>query len=173
MGKSLLEPIHNISLYDFAAISARVASGNSQVEILNAIGIEPDFYEEAAALWVARMREDESSILSTEFGQYFSKVNEHPKLGTPKFNISDAGIANLEKLKTDPYFYQELLGAKTAAYEYGLDGAQWILENYGVTLVDFQRIESQWKQEIDKNEVRFAKFQEEKHAEYAKKFATK
>lgn len=173
MGNSLVEAIHGISLYDYAAISARLAAGNPKVEILNAMGIELDIYEEAAKLWVERMQEDKSDLVSKEFGQYFSKVNEHPKLGTPKFNISEVGIANLEKLKTDPYFFEELCGAKKAAYEYGLDGAHWIFDNYGITLVDFQLVENQWNQTIDKREVHFSKFQVDKQVEYAKKFAAK
>ena len=172
MGKSLLELIHGVSLYDYAAISSKLAAGNSQIEILNAMGFEAEIYEKAASLWQARMQEDKTNGISMEFGQYFSKVNEHPKLGKLQNIVFEKGIANLEKLKTDLYFFEELSVAKTVAYEYGLDGAQWILENYGITLVDFQLVESQWKQTFDKNDLRSAKFQQEKQAEFAKKFAT-
>lgn len=171
MGKSLLELIHGVSLYDYAAISSKLTAGNSLVEILNAMGFEAEIYEKAAALWVVRMQEDKTNAISMEFGQYFSKTIF---CNFPNFGCSftfEKRIANLEKLKTDRYFFEELSVAKTAAYEYGLDGAHWVLENYGITLVDFQLVESQWKQTFDKNDLRSSKFQQEKQAEYAKKFA--
>ena len=58
MSNPLLEPIHGVSLYDYAAVSAKIASGIDPKAIYKALGIESAVYEEASALWVTRMQED-------------------------------------------------------------------------------------------------------------------
>ena len=76
----------------------------------------------------------EAASFFFRFGKCFGKVESHPKLGHLQPNVSQEGIENLEKLKTDRYFYEELCGARIAAYQYGLDGAQWIQDNFGINL---------------------------------------
>ena len=175
MSNPLLEPIHGVSLFDYAAISSKMASGISQDELLKTLGIETAVFEEAAALWIARMQEDSSFEVSIKFGAHFAEVDSHPVLGNIKPVLSQDGADNLEKLKTDHYFYQELCGARQAAYEYGMDGAQWILENYGITLGDFQGVAMQWmevrNQSSNDEILHFVKYMTEKQEEYAAKFA--
>ena len=179
MSNPLLEPIHGVSLYDYAGISAKMAAGISEDEIFKALGIEATIYQEASALWIARMQEDKTFGVSMEFGKCFGKVESHPKLGHLHPNVSQEGIENLEKLKTDRYFYEELCGARIAAYQYGLDGAQWIQDNFGINLGDFQAVAMHWMQVQNdqmakgnhKYALEVATFQQEKQAEYAKKFA--
>ncbi len=80
MSNPLLEPIHGVSLQDYGAISAKLAAGMSQSEIAKALGIEEALLEEASALWVTRMQEDESFEVTTKFGEYFGQADQHPKL---------------------------------------------------------------------------------------------
>jgi hypothetical protein len=179
MSNPLLEPIHGVSLYDYATISAKIASGISQEDILKALGIENAVYEEASALWVTRMQEDKNFEIITVFGQYFGEADNHPKLSGLKPQTSAEGNANLEKLKTDRHFYEELCGARIAAYQYGYDGAQWILDNFGITLGDFQSVAVQWANASQAEahsdnyeQVHYwANFQQQKQTEYAEKFA--
>ncbi len=144
MSNPLLEPIHGVSLQDYSAVSAKIASGIAEADILKALGIEKAVFDEASALWIARMQEDSTFEVSILFGQYFGESDQHPKLGNLKAEVSEEGKANLEKMKTDRYFREELNGARQAAYVYGLDGAQWILNNFGISLGDFQTVEMQW-----------------------------
>jgi hypothetical protein len=179
MSNPLLEPIHGISLYDYAAVSAKMASGIDPKEIYKALGIEPAVFEEASALWVTRMQEDSTFEVTILFGQYFSEADKHPKLNGLQAEVSEEGKANLEKLKTDRYFYEELNGARQAAYEYGYDGAQWIQDNFGISLGDFQAIAMKWS-EVQAAEIHtntdnihhFVDYQQKKQAEYAAKFAS-
>ncbi|MDR0800942.1 DUF6620 family protein [Fluviicola sp.] len=174
MSNPLLEPIHGVSLQDYAAISAKLVSGVAQADILNALGIEPAVYEEASALWVTRMQEDQTWEVTTLYGQYFGNADQHPKLSGLNVAISEEGQANLDKLNTDRYFYEELCGARQAAYQYGLDGAQWIQENFGINLGDFQAVAMKWMevQNADWDSVpHFASYQQQKQAAYAAKFA--
>jgi hypothetical protein len=179
MSNPLLEPIHGVSLYDYAAISAKLASGTGEKEILEALGIERAVYEEASALWVTRMQEDSTFEVSILFGKYFGEANNHPKLSGLKTQVSEAGAANLEKLRTDRYFYEELCGARQAAYAYGYDGSQWIQDNFGINLGDFQMVAMKWMEiqseemqngETD-NVLHFTDYQQQKQQEYSEKFA--
>lgn len=179
MSNPLLEPIHGVSLYDYAAVSAKMATGIDPKEIYKALGIEPAVFEEASALWVTRMQEDSTFEVTILFGQYFSEADKHPKLNGLQAEVSDEGKANLEKLKTDRYFYEELCGARQAAYEYGYDGAQWIQDNFGISLGDFQAVAMKWSEVQAQDMINntdsihhFVDYQQKKQAEYAAKFAT-
>lgn len=175
MSNPLLDPIHGVSLQDYAAISAKIAAGVSEKDICKALGIELAIYQEASALWISRMQQDETWELTTLFGQYFGDADNHSKLSTLKPEAGDTNVENLERLKTDRYFYEELNGARTAAYNYGIDGAQWIQDNYGINLGDFQSVGMQWmekrNEEDDEMILHYAKYMQEKQEEYAAKFA--
>lgn len=179
MNNPLLEPIHGVSLFDYAVVCAKLGAGIPQTDILRILGVEAAVYEEASVLWVARMQEDSTWQVTTEFGKYFGEVDNHPKLKNLKANTSTEGNENLEKLKSDRYFYEELCGARIAAFNYGLDGSQWIQDNYGINLGDFQTVASQWgnvqKEEMDnenyENIQHFSNYQQEKVTQYSEKFA--
>lgn len=179
MSNPLLEPIHGVSLYDYATVSSKMASGLTQEEILKALGIENAVFEEASALWVSRMQEDKDFTVINHFGQYFAEADSHPKLSGLQAGTSAEGSAHLEKLKTDRHFYEELCGARTAAYQYGYDGAQWVMDNYGITLGDFQSVAMQWMsgqneemlKDNGKQVLYWANYQQQKQEEYAQKFA--
>lgn len=172
----LLEPVHGINLRDYSAICAKLGSGVDENDIYKAFGIDATIWGEINTVWPARMAEDTTFSIAVLFGQYFGEADQHPKLQGVKSNLSEEGEANLERLKNDVYFYYELSGARQAAYEYGLDGAQWILENFGIGLGDFQSVAMKYmelqNQNFDSNYVREClDYQDEKQAEYAEKFA--
>lgn len=172
----LLEPVHGINLRDYSAICAKLGSGVDENDIYKAFGIDSTIWGEINTVWPARMAEDTTFSIAVLFGQYFGEADQHPKLQGVKSNLSEEGEANLERLKNDVYFYYELSGARQAAYEYGLDGAQWILENFGIGLGDFQSVAMKYmelqNQNFDSNYVREClDYQDEKQAEYAEKFA--
>lgn len=172
----LLAPVHGISLRDYSAICAKLGSSVAEEDIYNAFGIDATIWGEINAIWPARMAEDTTFSVSVLFGQYYGEADQHPKLQGLKSNLSEEGAANLERLKNDVYFYYELTGARQAAYEYGMDGAQWILDNFGIELGDFQSVAMKYmeiqNQNFDSNYVRECMdYQDEKQQEYAKKFA--
>jgi hypothetical protein len=172
----LLQPIHGITLKDYGAISAKMASGVDEATICNVLGIEPAVFQEVNAIWCQRMQEDTSFTVTTLFGQYFGEAESHPKLGQLSTNITEEGQVNLEKMKSDRYFYEELCGARQAAYEYGMDGAQWILENFGIGLGEMQSVAMKYMEEQNKNFdsnaiTHYLNYQNEKTKEYAARFA--
>jgi len=174
--EALLQPVHGITLQDYSAASGKMAAGVSVADICNALGVELPIWDEASTVWVSRMQQDSTFTVITYFGQYFAEADQHPKLGGLTAGaLSAEGEANLAQLKSDRYFYEELCGARQAAYEYGLDGAQWIQDNYGINLGDFQAVAMQWmnvrNNESSEDILHYADYMREKQKAYAAKFA--
>ncbi|MDR2157332.1 MAG: hypothetical protein LBO81_06090 [Clostridiales Family XIII bacterium] len=175
MAKDYLEPIHGISLRDYAAMAKRIAQGVDEEPIFRAMGIDRAIWDEINTLWPQRMAEDETFEVTILYSQYFADETPHPKLDAVKADISAEGAANLERVKADRYFYEELSGAREAAFEYGLDGSQWLLETFGINLADFQAAAMKHGEEnfrIDPEQLReYLDYQCEMKAKYAEKFA--
>ncbi|MDR2087961.1 MAG: hypothetical protein LBP73_01225 [Clostridiales Family XIII bacterium] len=174
MDKDYLEPIHGISLQDYAAMAKRMVQGVDETLIFEAMGIDRAIWDELNTLWPQRMAEDPSFQVSVLYSQYFSEES-HPKLDGIRADVSSEGAANLERIKTDRYFFEELAGARNAAYEYGLDGAQWILDNFGINLADFQSVSMRYGEENQRigteAMLAYLHYQDEKKEEYAERFA--
>lgn len=171
----LLAPIHGFDLKDYTAICSKLASGVPEEDILKALGIEAVIWEELNTLWPKRMQEDTSFTVATLFGQYFALANEHPVLGSLDA-ASGAGGENLQRLAQDRYFYEELSAAREAAYEYGLDGAQWMLDEHGVSLSDFQGVAMQWMEHRNRTwdhdlEMQYQAHHQQMKQQYAQRFA--
>jgi hypothetical protein len=154
-----------------------LAGGTNEEQICAAMGIDRAVWDEVNTLWTQRMTEDKTFELIRLYGEYFARGVTNPKLINLEANISPEGKINLERIKTDRYFYEELCGARNAAYTYGLDGAQWILENFGITLGDFQSVGMQYMSKRNEGEedwaqtAEYLEYQQEKQKEYEAKFA--
>lgn len=144
----LLAPVHGITLEDYSAACAKIGSGLSETDIAKALGVELPVWEEANLLWPERMKQDATYHIVTLFGQYFGAADQHPKLGNLKPELSAEGSGNIEKIKADKDFYQELEVARQVAYDYGHDGAQWIADQYGISIGDFQIAAAKWSEQI-------------------------
>ncbi|MGP2569681.1 DUF6620 family protein [Ornithobacterium rhinotracheale] len=141
----LLQPIHGISLEDYAAAAAKMASGATEDEVAKALGVERPQWDEANQLWQTRMQQDSDFTLIGLYGQYFATASSHPKFQNMESDSSTpANPENLARINEDVDFYAELAGAMQAAYEYGIDGAQWLRENYGLSIGDFQSVAMKW-----------------------------
>lgn len=80
MSNSLLEPIHGVSLYDYAAVCAKMSPGIDTDDICNALGIDPRIFEKASAAWIARMQKDKTLEVAELFSKYFCEADLHPRL---------------------------------------------------------------------------------------------
>lgn len=173
----LLEPIHGVSLQDYAAISYYVASGSDFNAMIEQLGIDYAIYQEANTLWAKRMQEDESFTVTNLFSQYYNSADQHPKLKAVAVELSPKGKETIEKMMSDRFFYEELCGARIAAYEYGLDGSQWIMDNYEVSLGEFQKVATYHMEQDNKHilmedQKKYGDYQDKMTEEYKKKFAT-
>jgi hypothetical protein len=178
MSNKLLEPIHGISLQDYVAITKSMTAGIAPDLIYKAMGINEAIFDEINEAWPKRMAEDESYEITMLFSQYYADETPHPRLAHLSAEISEEGAENLERLKTDRYFYEELSAARDAAFAYGIDGAQWMLDTFGINLADFQTVAMQvWaardldSAENSEEQLEFAHYRSEKKEEYEAFFA--
>ena len=165
----LLEPIHGISLYDYAAGVVKIGSNIPEVDVLKALGVDKPQWDEANLIWNQRMEQDTEMTVMTLYSQYFTKINEHPTLGNNgNLSADTASNPNLERLKTDEHFFYDLAAERDAAIEVGKDGAQYILDKYGIGIVDFQAQAVIWTR--SGNYSSMITYQMEKKEEYLKQF---
>ena len=165
----LLEPIHGISLYDYAAGVVKIGSNVPEADVLKALGVDKPQWDEASLIWNQRMEQDTEMTVMTLYSQYFTKIDEHPTLGNNGNLTADtASNPNLERLKTDEHFFYDLAAERDAAIEVGKDGAQYILDKYGIGIVDFQAQAVIWTR--SGNYSSMITYQMEKKEEYLKQF---
>lgn len=172
----LLQPIHGVTIEDYGAISYYIATGADYNAILAQLGIDVVVWSEANLLWAKRMQEDTSFTVVNLFGQYYNNADKHPKLSQIASELSPKAKETLEKLRSDRFFYEELCGARSAAYEYGLDGAQWIMDNYEVSLGEFQKVATEYglkdQGQIDiQMQMKYSDYMLKMMEEYKQKFA--
>ena len=165
----LLEPIHGISLYDYAAGVVKIGSNVPEADVLKALGVDKPQWDEASLIWNQRMEQDTEMTVMTLYSQYFTKIDEHPTLGNNgNLSADTASNPNLERLKTDEHFFYDLAAERDAAIEVGKDGAQYILDKYGIGIVDFQAQAVIWTR--SGNYSSMITYQMEKKEEYLKQF---
>ncbi len=165
----LLEPIHGISLYDYAAGVVKIGSNVPEADVLKALGVDKPQWDEASLIWNQRMEQDTEMTVMTLYSQYFTKIDEHPTLGNNgNLSADTASNPNLERLKTDEHFFYDLAAERDAAIEVGKDGAQYILDKYGIGIIDFQAQAVVWTR--SGNYSSMITYQMEKKEEYLKQF---
>lgn len=165
----LLEPIHGISLYDYAAGVVKIGSNVPEADVLKALGVDKPQWDEASLIWNQRMEQDTEMTVMTLYSQYFTKIDDHPTLGSNGNLATDTNSnPNLERLKTDEHFFYDLAAERDAAIEVGKDGAQYILDKYGIGIVDFQAQAVIWTR--SGNYSTMITYQMEKKEEYLKQF---
>lgn len=165
----LLEPIHGISLYDYAAGVVKIGSNIPEVDVLKALGVDKPQWDEASLIWNQRMKHDTEMTVMTLYSQYLTKIDKHPTLGNNgNLSADTASNPNLEHLKTDEHFFYDLAAERDAAIKVGKDGAQYILDKYGIGIIDFQAQAVVWTR--SGNYSSMITYQMEKKEEYLKQF---
>lgn len=166
----MLQPVHGISLEDYAAASSKMASGMNENEVSKALGVERPQWDEANQMWQQRMQQDTQMTVVGLFGQYFATAENHPKFqNLSEDSSSPINQENLARIKEDPEFYFELTGAMQAAYNQGMDGAQWLRETHGLSIGEFQTVAMKWAS--SPIYAAMIPFIEQKTKEYGAKFA--
>ncbi len=165
----LLEPIHGVSLFDYAAGMVKIGSGTSEAEVLGTLGVEKPQWDEAGLMWNQRMEEDSEMTVMTVYGQYFAKVDEHPKLGTNgNLDVTPSDNPNVERMKTDEKYFYDLMAERQAAFDVGKDGGQYIVDKYGINLIDFQAQALIWARSGNLHQM--VDYQEEQYQKYLAQF---
>lgn len=174
----LLQPVHGISIADYAAGMARMGAGCTDAEIAEALGVETPQWAEAKTTWNNRMRSDGTYNVVNVYSKYYGDAQSHPKLANlepknkPATTVSsEAAKATLEKLASDKYYFYEIQGALQAAYDNGIDGAQWLVDELGVTISQVNEAGFKWMSDFSIMAA-MDDYQEQKKKEYSAKFAS-
>lgn len=172
-----LQPVHGITIFDYAAGAAKLGAGCTEEQVCRALGVERPMWDEAQTTWNNRMRDDKSFNVVNVYSKYFGKVQEHEKLGNlqpenaPATQVeSETAKANLQRLENDKYYFFEIQGAIQAAYDNGIDGAQWLIDHLGLTVSQVNSAGTKWMGDFN-TLAAMVDYQEEKKKAYSKQFA--
>lgn len=173
----LLAPVHGVTIADYAAGASKIGEGCSEDEICTALGIERPIWDEAQTTWNNRMRDDNTYNLVNVYSKYFGQAKEHPKLGSltpgnaPQTDVlTEDAKANLDRLEADKHYFFEIQGALEAAYANGIDGAQWLIDNLGLTVSQVNGAGTKYMNDFGVMAQMMA-YQEQKKNEYNERFA--
>lgn len=172
-----LQPVHGITVYDYAAGAAKVGEGCSEEQVCRALGVERPLWDEAQTTWNNRMRDDKTMNVVNVYSKYFGLAKDHEKLGAlqpenaPTTDVpSGDAAANLQRLETDKHYFFEIQGALQAAYDNGIDGAQWLIDNLGLTISQVNGAGTKWMNNFN-TMAEMIDYQDKKKNEYSQRFA--
>lgn len=172
-----MQAVHGISIGDYAAGAAKIGAGCSEEQVCKALGVERPMWDEAQTTWNNRMRDDSSFNVMNVYTNYFGKANEHEKLGAlvpdsvPATDVPEGKAAeNLNRLETDKHYFFEIQAAIQAAYDNGIDGAQWLIDNLGLTVAQVNGAGTKYMNDFNVM-AEMMNFQDQKKAEYSARFA--
>jgi len=130
---SILDPAEGITLEDWAAANAKLASGGTTDEIIKLLGIDAPKWDRVNNEWLTRMRNDTSATISTKYAAAFN-TSATGNLG--KGSASAAESISFEK-------YIEAMVAQDVLGKMGRD-AQDVLKDFGMTVADYSNVSSYW-----------------------------
>lgn len=172
-----LQPVHGISIADYAAGAAKLGEGCSKEQVCAALGVELPMWDEAETIWNNRMRDDATYNVVNVYSKYFGKASEHGKLAglvadnAPATDVPEGdAAAHLQRLETDKNYFFEIQGAMEAAYAQGMDGAQWLIDNLGLTVAQVNGAGTKYMSDMN-TMAQMMGYQEQKKAEYSERFA--
>jgi len=173
-----MQPVHGITIADYAAGAAKIGEGCSKEQVCAALGVERPMWDEAETIWNNRMRDDTTFDVINGYSGYFGKASAHEKLrklvpdNAPATTVpTGEAAAHLERLETDKHYFFEIQAALEAAYANGMDGAQWLIDNLGLTVAQVNGAGTKYMNDFN-TMAEMMDFQEKKKAEYNKRFAT-
>ncbi len=146
------EPVHGISLGQWAVAQAHIAQGGDPTGLLAELGIDDATWQAVSAEWNERMARDTTATIATEYGRAFA--------GGGAGQFGAAGQAGAEAMATggdpdgDPPIaieqWVEIEVAQSVGYEQGLDAAE-ILAGFGLTPADWGMAGAWWGQYFAKH----------------------
>jgi hypothetical protein len=140
-----LAPFEGVSLQEWAAAQARVASGGDVDEIIADMGIDREKWDRVSAEWNARMSRDTTATIATEYGKAFSSAGQGQYGGaaaagaaamTPGGDVSGDPPIPMEQ-------WVEIEVAQGAGVEQGKDASE-ILAGFGMTPLDWSNVSAWW-----------------------------
>ena len=173
-----MQPVHGISIADYAAGAAKIGEGCSKEQVCVALGVERPMWDEAETIWNNRMRDNTTYNVVNVYSNYFGKASAHEKLGNLKGRQAPSttvptgeAAAHLARLEADKHYFFEIQAALEAAYANGMDGAQWLIDNLGLTVSQVNSTGVKYMNDFN-TMAEMMDFQEKKKREYSDRFAS-
>lgn len=149
---SEFEPVHGISLQQWAVAQAFVAQGGDAAEIVAELGLDDATWQAVSAEWNDRMARDTTATIATEYGKAFAGG------GAGQFAAQGAAAADAMETGGDPAGdppiaieqWVEIEVAQSVGYEQGQDAAE-ILAGFGMTPADWGMAGAWWGQYFAKH----------------------
>lgn len=140
----LLDPVQGVSMEDWAAANAKLASGEPIAGILKVLGVEKPAWDAISAEWNGRMSRDTTFAIATVYGNAFT----NPNIGrfaqaAPKAAAAPAAGGALAKAMNDFELYVKIMTHQNVGAGQGLDAAA-ILKKYGLSVVDWSKLGAHW-----------------------------
>lgn len=133
MSNSILEPFEGISLEQWAAVNAKMASGTAVEEAIKDLGIDMPKWDRVNAEWLTRMKNDTSFTISTKYAAAFNT--------TATGNLGSGAGISADSIPFEKYV--ESMVAQDILGKQGRD-AQDILKDFGMTVADYSNVSSYW-----------------------------
>jgi hypothetical protein len=140
MGNPILDPVEGITLDQWAAVNAKLASGTSTDDAIKTIGCDAPKWDRVNAEWLTRMRNDTTFTISQKYSAAFN-TNASGNLGSGA-QVSATGTgATGESFPFEKYI--ECMVAQDVLGKQGRD-AQDVLKDFGLTVADYSNISAYW-----------------------------
>jgi hypothetical protein len=130
---SILDPVEDITLDQWASANAKLASGGKTEDVIKDLGIDMPKWDRVNNEWLTRMRNDTSFTISTKYAAAFN-TSASGNLGTGASNAAEN--ISFEK-------YIEAMVAQDVLGKQGRD-AQDVLKDFGMTVADYSNVSSYW-----------------------------
>ena len=140
MSNSILDPVEGITLDQWAAVNAKLASSVPKEEAIKDLGVDMPKWDRVNEEWLTRMRNDTTFTISTKYAAAFN-VNASGNLGSGAQVSSTGTSVTGESFSFEKYI--ECMVAQDVLGKQGRD-AQDILKDFGLTVADYSNISSYW-----------------------------
>jgi|GEM_PF-2537772 len=144
---SEFEPVHGITLQQWAVVQAQIAQGADAAPLVAELGIDDATWQAVSAEWNDRMSRDTTATIATEYGKAFAGG------GAGQFGAAGQAAAEAMDSGGDPAGdppisieqWVEIEVAQSVGYEQGREAAD-ILAGFGMTPADWGMASSWWSQ---------------------------
>jgi hypothetical protein len=159
MGNTILEPFEGVSLEQWAAANAKLASGGKNEDVIKELGVDMPKWDRVNNEWLTRMKNDTSFVISTKYAAAFNT--------TATGNLGSGSAISADSFPFEKYV--ECMVAQDILGKQGRD-AQDVLKDFGLTVADYSNIASYWSGKMMSDYTVAMKFSQ-LDAEYRKKYS--
>ena len=140
MGNPILDPVEGVTLEQWAAVNAKIASGISKEEAIKGIGGDMPKWDRVNEEWLTRMKNDTTFTISQKYAAAFN-TNASGNLGSGAQVSATGTSVTGESFPFEKYV--ECMVAQDVLGKMGRD-AQDVLKDFGLTVADYSNISSYW-----------------------------